>query len=302
VKKRPYVFVGSSSEGLEIAKAIQANLDFGFECHIWSQGLFGLSEGTLETLVNTLDRFDFAILCVTPDDITISRGTEQRSPRDNVLFELGLFMGGLGKDRVFLVTDRSAKAKLPSDLAGITPATYEPPSAGTMQSALGAACTSLESKMKRLGARRGSGVEAWWWTGCLSDGSVSPDFYLTVANRSSMDLPWLNVHVFPSNTFQLEPRTERTERLMQGQYTMYRFAMLNERGELSDRAKRFSEEKREEVSIRIFKNNSFEEPVLIDFELGAELFDRIQMFKKIIEASGPLESLVKLHVDLPLKS
>jgi predicted nucleotide-binding protein len=142
MKRRPYVFVGSSVEGLDIAKAIQANLDFACETHIWSQGLFGLSEGTLETLVNSLERFDFAILALTGDDLTLSRGSEQRSARDNVLFETGLFVGGLGKERVFLVADRSAELKLPSDLAGITPATFNPPTSGTVQSALGAARSS----------------------------------------------------------------------------------------------------------------------------------------------------------------
>ena len=132
MKRRPYVFIGSSSEGLEVAKAVQANIDHSCESHIWSQGLFGLSEGNLETLVNAVERFDFAVLALTPDDLIVSRGSEQESPRDNVLFELGLFLGGLGRDRVFMVVHRSAKLKLPSDLAGITPATFEPPVAGTM--------------------------------------------------------------------------------------------------------------------------------------------------------------------------
>jgi predicted nucleotide-binding protein len=63
-------------------------LEHSCECQIWHQGLFGLSGGTLETLVNKLDLFDFAILCLTPDDLTTSRGKEQQSPRDNVILEL----------------------------------------------------------------------------------------------------------------------------------------------------------------------------------------------------------------------
>ena len=283
MKRRPYVFVGSSAEGLGIAKAIQANLDFVCEAHIWSQGLFGLSEGTLETLVNSLERFDFAILALTGDDLTFSRGSEQRSPRDNVLFETGLFVGGLGRERVFLVADRTAKLKLPSDFAGITPATFEPPISGTLQSSLGAACTAVETQIRKLGLRTGEGISAWWWTGCLEDGtSENPDFFLTVANRSQKDVPWLNVHVFPSNTFRLEPTTEVTERLMAGQYAMYRFRMLSPDSSLTKWAKHFLDSKRDELSLRIFKRNSVEDPVLIDYELGAELYDRIKFFEPTV--------------------
>jgi hypothetical protein len=279
MKKRPFVFIGSSAEGLEVAKAIQANLDYSYECQIWSQGLFGLSEGTLETLVNALEHFDFAILALTPDDLTHSRGTDQKSPRDNVLFELGLFIGGLGTERVYMVVDRAAQLKLPSDLAGITPATFQPPTSGTMQSAVGAACTAIEGKIKKLGARKGTGIDAWWWTGCLDDRvSENPEFFMTVANRSGNDVPWLNVHVFPSNTFRLEPRTGKTERLMAGQYAMYRFRMLEPDGQLTKWARRLAQNSREELSVRIFKENSISDAVLISYDLGAELFDRIHEF------------------------
>jgi len=144
---RPYVFIGSSSEGQSVAEAIQTNLDSICECHIWSQGIFGLTTGTLESLVNALDRFDFAVLVLTPDDLNVSRGQEQQSPRDNVLFELGLFMGALGKERTFIVVDGSAKLKLPSDLAGVTLATFQPPDAGTMEAALGKACSKIKREI-----------------------------------------------------------------------------------------------------------------------------------------------------------
>src|SRR5260370_6782552 len=98
-ERRPAVFIGSSSEGLPIAEAIQVNLDRACEVVIWSQGVFGLSGGTLETLVDKADEFDFAALVVTPDDMTHSRGKDQPSPRDNVLLELGLFMGKIGRMR-----------------------------------------------------------------------------------------------------------------------------------------------------------------------------------------------------------
>ena len=279
---KPFVFIGSSAEGLDMAKAVQANLEYSCECQIWSQGLFGLSSGTLETLVKSIDKFDFAILVLTEDDITISRGNEQKSPRDNVIFELGLFIGGLGQKRTFIVIDRNGKIKLPSDLAGITPASFEPPVNGTIQSAVGTACLQIEQAIKELGSRRKPGVSAHWWTKCGSDGITStPNFYLTVVNRTNQDLPWLNVHIFPSNTFQLEPTTEKKDRLMSGQYAMYEFRMYTspDSKEITKWGQRFAKEEEDSLSLRIFKENSTEEPVLISYELGKELYNRIKSYE-----------------------
>lgn len=282
MKAKPFVFIGSSAEGLETAKGIQANLDYSVECQIWSQGLFGLSGGTLETLVKSLDKFDFAILVLTEDDITISRSTEQNSPRDNVIFELGLFIGGLGIERTFIVIDRKAKLKLPSDLGGITPATFEHPNRGTIQSALGAACLEIEQALKKMGLRNVEGVKAHWWTSCLPDGSISPDFFMTVYNHTNQDIPWLNVHIFPSNSFSLEPITEKKERLMARQYAMYKFRMYDhpETTQLSKWAQRFSNAESNDLSIRIFKENTADEAVFVSYELGEELHRRILTYKK----------------------
>jgi CRP/FNR family cyclic AMP-dependent transcriptional regulator len=52
-------------------------------------------------------------------DTSESRGQSYASPRDNVLFELGLFMGRLGPKRVFIVHEADVNLKLPADLAGI---------------------------------------------------------------------------------------------------------------------------------------------------------------------------------------
>lgn len=153
-QRRPAVFIGSSSEGVEIAEAIQLNLDRICEVVIWSQGLFGLSSGTLETLVERLQDFDFAVLALTPDDLTDSRGVEKQSARDNVLIELGLFIGGLGRERTFAVFDRGANIKIPSDLAGVTLAEYQRHSSGNLQSSLGAASTLIKGRVQELGIRK----------------------------------------------------------------------------------------------------------------------------------------------------
>jgi predicted nucleotide-binding protein len=101
---RPSLFIGSSTEGSRIAKALQVLLDHACEVTVWNQGVFGLSQGTLESLVNALDEFDFAVLALTADDLVISREQESSAPRDNVLFELGLFMGGLVGTELFSCT------------------------------------------------------------------------------------------------------------------------------------------------------------------------------------------------------
>lgn len=148
---RPYVFIGSSSEGHRIAEAIQANLERYCDAVIWSQGVFGLSGGTLESLVDVADDFDFAVLVVTADDILTSRGQEQQAPRDNVLLEIGLFIGAMGRERTFVVFDTGADIKLPSDLAGVTLAGFELRGRGTLQAALGPSCFRINEAMEGLG-------------------------------------------------------------------------------------------------------------------------------------------------------
>lgn len=155
---KPSVFVGSSSEGLRVAQTIQVLLDRVCEVEVWSQGVFGLTQGPLESLVLALERFDFAVLVLTADDLTVTRGTERPVARDNVLFELGLFVGGLGRDRTFMLFDRTHPPSLPSDLAGVTAATYEPHTSGNLQAALGAACTQIQNTIEKLGVRESQKV------------------------------------------------------------------------------------------------------------------------------------------------
>lgn len=150
---RPSVFIGSSSEGLAVAKALQLLLDHSADIELWSQGTFGLSGGTLESLVSALHRFDFAVLVVDADDTAVTRGSSKAVPRDNVVFEFGLFMGALGRERTFMVYDRTRPPDLPSDLAGVTAATYAPYASGNYQAALGAASTRVELEIQRLGVR-----------------------------------------------------------------------------------------------------------------------------------------------------
>jgi predicted nucleotide-binding protein with TIR-like domain len=154
---RPALFVGSSSEGLRVAEAIQVVLDPVCEVELWTQGTFGLMQGSLESLVMALPRFDFAMLVLTADDLTTSRGVEKAAARDNVLFELGLFIGALGRDRTFMLYDRTTLLSLPSDLAGVTAATFAPHVTGNLEAAIGAPCTKIRRGIERLGIRKDKG-------------------------------------------------------------------------------------------------------------------------------------------------
>jgi predicted nucleotide-binding protein len=146
-KKKPRVFIGSSSEGLGIAEHLQLGLSHSTEATIWSQGVFGLSKGNLENLVKAASDFDFAILVLTPDDLTTKRGKTENSPRDNVLFETGLFMGALGREKTFMVYCRDEAIDLPTDLAGVSAATFARRSDDNMTAALGPVCTALKRAM-----------------------------------------------------------------------------------------------------------------------------------------------------------
>jgi predicted nucleotide-binding protein len=149
----PRVFIGSSTEGHRIAELIQLGLDSAAECTIWSQGVFGLSGITLEKLCETARTFDFAVLVLTPDDLLHKRTSTVRVARDNVLFELGLFMGTLGRDATFIVHGTQNGPDLPSDLAGVTTAQWRPRTDGNMQAALGPVCTKLRLAIESLAPR-----------------------------------------------------------------------------------------------------------------------------------------------------
>jgi hypothetical protein len=154
---KPTIFIGSSTEGLEVARAIEKQLQYDAEPTVWTDGIFGLGHGTLESLVGSLDRFDFAVLVLSPDDLIVSREQTNNSPRDNVLLEIGLFIGRLGRERTFIVFNRDGNLKLPSDLAGVTMATYGNRQDQNVIAALGPACTDIKYAIKTHGTREQRG-------------------------------------------------------------------------------------------------------------------------------------------------
>jgi hypothetical protein len=152
--KKPSVFIGSSTKGEPIARAVEKNLEFRAETLLW-QHMFPQGKATLESLVHAADGIDFAVLVLTPDDLTESKGEVMSSPRDNVLFELGLFMGRLGRERTFAVYSRDEKLKLPTDLSGITWAEYSPHrNWNNLSAEVSPACTPILVAITNLGPLR----------------------------------------------------------------------------------------------------------------------------------------------------
>lgn len=149
MSEKPKVFIGSSSEGLTVARAVQFNMDHVAACTIWNQGAFGLGLSNIENLISAARGSQFAILIVTADDYKNRRGRLGYSPRDNVIFELGLFMGILGRSRTYIVYDRDRRPMLPSDLDGMGIATYSLDGHSSVRAALGAACTDMEEMIQR---------------------------------------------------------------------------------------------------------------------------------------------------------
>src|SRR5262249_339281 len=103
VAMKPKIFVASSTESLEIAYALQTNMDPFAEITVWSQGVFRLSSNSLDDLIKAAGEFNFGVFVFSPEDVTRIRDQEFLTTRDNVIFELGLFIGRLGKVKNFLV-------------------------------------------------------------------------------------------------------------------------------------------------------------------------------------------------------
>ncbi|MCW5722159.1 MAG: nucleotide-binding protein, partial [Devosia sp.] len=109
---KPRLFIGASRENQSVAEALQQSLDHDAEVEIWDQGTFGASEYPLESLEGQLDSADFAVFVFCPDDLTMMRGEEKNTVRDNVVFELGLFIGRLSRKRTFIVSPRDTDLHL----------------------------------------------------------------------------------------------------------------------------------------------------------------------------------------------
>ena len=123
---KPRVFIGSSSEDLYCAYALQDQLKTKADVQLWNQGFFSLNKGYLHELLKGLKETDFGVFVFAPNDLATIRNATYEAIRDNVLFEFGLFLGGLGPDRSFFILPQNQTGiRLPSDLLGISTATFD---------------------------------------------------------------------------------------------------------------------------------------------------------------------------------
>lgn len=152
---KPKLFIGSSAESVVIAHAAQQNLRHTAEVTVWNQGVFKLSSTAVESLLEILDQSDFGMFIFSPEDLVSIRGIDSLAVRDNVLFELGLFLGRLGRKRCFiLVPEGEADLRIATDLVGITPGTYETGrSDSNLQAATAPACSEIQDAINKVGIR-----------------------------------------------------------------------------------------------------------------------------------------------------
>jgi hypothetical protein len=152
---RPRLFVGCSDESVEYAYAIQQNLDDDAEVTVWKQGIFELTKTSVESLIKTLDRSDFAVFVFAPNDALRLRQKKYAAVRDNVVFELGLFMGKLGRQRTFIVVPKGNEhLRIPTDLTGVTLGKFDPDrNDKNLEAALGPFCNVVRGQVRRHGKR-----------------------------------------------------------------------------------------------------------------------------------------------------
>lgn len=149
----PKLFIISSTEALPVAEAIRASLGEAVFTTVWNEGVFFAGGYSLEALEKAVSESDFAIAIAQPDDIIEVRGVRQSTLRDNVLFELGLFMGKLGRHRALLIHPTVDGLKLPSDLQGLTALRYATGEAASLAERLKPACDQIQTVVKNLGVR-----------------------------------------------------------------------------------------------------------------------------------------------------
>ena len=150
------VFIVSSVEALPIARAVENAFEHdNFHVVLWPNDVFRIANYPIEDLERELEVADFAVAIAQPDDLVNVRKRKRPAPRDNVIFELGFFMGRLGRTRAILMEPKGEDVKLPTDLKGVTTISYKHASGSGLSVAMSPACNKLRDHINLLGPYNG---------------------------------------------------------------------------------------------------------------------------------------------------
>src|SRR5947199_7593533 len=156
--EKPRIFLGSSGQQEKLVQALTRGLEDVARVEPWTTS-FNPGTTTLERLIELTREVDFAAFVFARDDWTTNAPDTQggeASPRDNVVFEAGLFGGVLGMRRTFIL--HANGAKLPSDLLGLTCVRYgEATTAAEMRAVNQKLRNAIEN------ASRVASIEGLWW-------------------------------------------------------------------------------------------------------------------------------------------
>jgi len=158
---KPRIFLGSSGKQEKLLQALTRGLGDIADVEPWTTS-FNPGVNTLERLLELTRQVDFAVFIFAQDDWTSAPpGASdpmlgQASPRDNVVFEAGLFGGVLGMRRTFIL--HANGAKLPTDLLGLTAVRYD---AGTTPAEMRSINQKLRTTIEDEG--RLARIEGPWW-------------------------------------------------------------------------------------------------------------------------------------------
>lgn len=157
---KPHIFLGSSGQQAKLLESLTRGLEQVADVEPWTT-TFNPGTSTLERLVELTREVDFAAFVFAQDDWTAHGDAPgQASPRDNVVFEAGLFGGVLGMRRTFIL--HANGAKLPSDLLGLTCVRY----AETTPTEIKTINQKLRNAIENEG--RLARIEGLWWQHSLT--------------------------------------------------------------------------------------------------------------------------------------
>jgi hypothetical protein len=159
---KPRIFLGSSGKQAKLLQALERGLEEIANVEPWTTS-FNPGTTTLGRLLELTREVDFAAFVFAQDDWTARDApvvddstTGQASPRDNVVFEAGLFGGVLGMRRTFIL--HASGAKLPTDLLGLTCVRYD---GSATPAEVKAICQKLRNAIANEGAA--ARIEGMWW-------------------------------------------------------------------------------------------------------------------------------------------